>query len=149
VTLANGMLLTPALHNGVALVRYPRAVVATGWTDAAGTRHIVRIDRRRDGPSIPEGCPRLDPLPPDAEAQARRAALMASDYLYPDLVQADVTDVTRIGRGLCTPSVTERSLLVSLRIVPSAPSPRNASLTQGRLLVGMVDGRMKVWMVQH
>jgi hypothetical protein len=150
VTLADGRRLTPALHDGVALVRVPRAAVAAGWTDAAGTRHITRIDRERDGRSIPEGCPRLDPLPPDAEAQARRAALMASDYLYPDLAEAEVTGVTRVGPGLCTRSVTDRSLLVSLRIRPGEPSQRqSASLTQGRLLVGMEQGEMTVWMIQH
>ena len=61
-----------------------------------------------------------------------------------------MTGVSPVGPGLCTRDVTDRSLLVELHLTPFDASQRNsASLTQGRLLVGMVHGRMTVWMVQH
>jgi hypothetical protein len=46
--------------------------------------------------------------------------------------------------------VTDRSLQVSLHLVPRDPAARgSASLSQGRLLLGVIDGRMAVWSVQH
>jgi hypothetical protein len=150
VTLANGVLVTPGLHDGVALVRFPRTAIAAGWTDAAGTRHITTLVQHQARRPDPQGCPRLDPLPPDAVARARRAALMAADYLYAGLEAASVTGVSRLGPVVCTHAVTDRTLNVGLRLVPtSARARHSSSLTQGRLLVGMVHGRMTVWMVQH
>ncbi len=98
----------------------------------------------------PERCPALEPLPPDADAAARRAGLLAVDRIYPWIQEASVTGVSPVGPGLCTRDATDRSLLVELHLTPFDASQRNsASLTQGRLLVGMLHGRMTVWMVQH
>ena len=61
-----------------------------------------------------------------------------------------MTSVSPLGPGLCTREVSDRSLVVELHLTPFAASQRNsASLTQGRLLIGMAGGAMTVWMIQH
>ena len=117
-------------------------IIITSWTDAAGVRRIIPDhDPRAYLP--PRGCPALGPLPANAEASARRTALLAVDRIYP-VIEADVTAVTR-GGGTCHPA---RTLTVSLHLTPL--THRNSdSLSQGRVLVGMVDGHMQVFEVMH
>jgi hypothetical protein len=151
VTLSGGVVLAPEIHDNAALVVPREPVFGASWTSPSGVREIARYrDLDAKGWTPPEGCPKLDPLPADAEGQARRAALLAVDRIYPSIQQAAVTRVSPLGRGLCTPEVSDRSLVVELNLTPFDASQRSsASLTQGRLLAGMVNGRMTVWMVQH
>ncbi len=107
-----------------------------------GERRIIP-DREARAYSAPQGCPALGALPADAEASARRAALLAVDRIYP-VVEADVTAVTR-GGGTCHPAST---LTVSLHLTPY-DNRKSDSLSQGRVLVGMVDGHMQVFDVMH
>ena len=152
VTLGSGIVLSPTIHDNVALL-VPRepAVVGASFTAPSGVREIARwhdLDAKAWTP--PARCPALEPLPTGAEALARRAALLAADRIYPGIQEARVTTVTRLGPGLCTRGVSDRSLVVELHLTPFDASQRqSSSLTQGRLLVGMVHGRMTVWMVQH
>jgi hypothetical protein len=61
-----------------------------------------------------------------------------------------VTGVAPLGPGLCPAKTTDRTLVVSLRLVPRDPAQRHsASLTQGRLLIGRLGPRMIVLDVQH
>jgi len=151
VTLTDGTVISPELHDNAVLLGLPRMATSTSWTTAAGARHVYRYqdpdpNESRDA----QGCPALDPLPADADAQARTAALEAVDRLYPGVQEATVTAVEPAGPGLCTRAVTDRSLQVSLHLVPRDPAERgSASLSQGRLLLGVIDGRMAVWSVQH
>jgi hypothetical protein len=151
-TLSDGVVLSPAVHDNVALVvpREPE-VVGASWTTPAGIRAIARWrDLDAKGWTPPEGCPKLGTLPAGAGKRAARAALLAVDRIYPSIQQAAVTRVSPVGPGLCTRDVTDRSLMVELNLTPFDVSQRSsASLTQGRLLAGMVDGRMTVWMIQH
>lgn len=151
VTLSNGRVLSPGVRDNAALVVPDAPAVGASFTTPSGVREISRwrdLDTR--GWTPPEGCPTLESLPTGAEELARRAALLAADRVYPWIQEASVTGVSPVGPGLCTREVTDRSLLVELHLTPFDASQRNsASLTQGRLLVGMEHGRMTVWMVQH
>jgi hypothetical protein len=148
--LIRGSSLEPEVRDNVALAAPPESIVSASYTDAAGVRRISRWRDLHAKGWTPQGCPALDPLPADAQAQAQRAALLAVSRVYPWIQEASVAGVTPVGPGLCTPEVTDRSLAVSLRILPFDESQRkSASLTQGLLLVGMERGRMTVWRVQH
>lgn len=96
-------------------------------------------------------CPALDPLPPGARSRSRDAALRAVDRLYPDVDSATVTAVGPPPYGTpCGRRVTARTLEVDLHVLPHNPAARrSASLSQGRLFVGSVGGRMAVWSVMH
>lgn len=136
-------------HSGLSMALSPGAQLAgTSWTGASGTRYI-RYSRPVSPPPRPaDVCPkRLESLPGDAVARARRAALIAVDQRYPEATEATVTqaNVVRIDPKTgdimdrpCTGSVGERSIEVSLRFVPR-------SLPDGRLLLGMQDGFMRVY----
>jgi hypothetical protein len=148
--LTRGSVVEPEVHDNVALAGQPESIVSASYTDTSGVRRISRWRDLHANGWTPQGCPALDPLPADAEAQARRATLLAVSRVYPWIQEASVTGVSPAGPGLCTREVTDRSLAVSLRILPFDASQRkSASLTQGRLLVGMQGGRMSVWRVQH
>jgi hypothetical protein len=148
LTATDGTAIAAAPENGIVFVTLTRTVTSSGWTDAAGVRHIEQLEHV--DPRLPSGCRQLDPLPAGADAKARQVALMMAGFFYPGIERASVTRVGPVRPGFCTRAVTDRSLLVSLRLVPrSAAARRSASLTQGRLLVGMVHGRMAVWSVQH
>jgi hypothetical protein len=145
----DGDVSEPALHNGAALVQLSAQPANVAWTGPSGTRYVRRY---AGGPAAQPHmrCPPLRPLPRDASEQARRAALAAVQFIYPDVAAASVTGVSPLGPGLCSASVSSRTLVVSLRLVPRDPVERqSASLTQGRLLVGMSGPRMIVWSVQH
>jgi hypothetical protein len=145
-----GSVLEPEPRENVAYVVPPEPAAGASYTDASGVRHLARWGDLHAKGWTPEGCPALAPLPADAEAQAKRAALLAVGRVYPWIQEASVTGVSPAAPGLCTRAVTDRALEVDLRILPFDASQRaSASLTQGRLLVGMVDGRMTVWRVQH
>jgi hypothetical protein len=152
VTLSNGLIVSPEIHDNAALVVPDEPPVGASFTAPSGVRQISRwrdLDAKGRTPQD-AGCPRFDRLPADAEAQARRAALLTVDSIYPWIQEASVTGVSPVGPGLCTRAVTDRALMVELHLTPFAVSQRkSASLTQGRLLVGMLHGRMVVWMVQH
>jgi hypothetical protein len=150
VTLSSGVVASPEVRGNVALVVPPDAMpVGASYTSSSGVREIARWrDLHAQGWTPPEGCPKLEPLPTGAETLARRAALLAIDRIYPSIRKASVTGVSHVGPGLCTREVTDRSLMVELHLTPVAAT-NSASLTQGRLLVGMEHGEMTVWMVQH
>jgi hypothetical protein len=150
VTRSSGLIMVMEPRDGIAEVRLARPVAAASWTDAAGVRHVQRMLAAEPHRPRDPGCPRFDALPADADAQARRAALLVVDSVYPQAAEASVTSVAPAGPGLCTRAVTDRTLVVSLHLVlRGAAANRSASLTQGRLLVGVLHGHMTVWMVQH
>jgi hypothetical protein len=63
---------------------------------------------------------------------------------------ATVTHVTAAAPGLCAREVTDRSVLVALHLVLRDPAQRDsASLSQGQLLLGVIDGKMTAWRVRH
>ena len=82
---------------------------------------------------------------------AARAALIAVDRTYLGAASATVTRVGGPPNGTpCTAAVSQRTLQVDLELVPSDPNARkSASMTQGRLLVGMVRGHLEVYYVMH
>ena len=60
------------------------------WTDAKGTRYVLRVSPAPRATRLP-GCPAaLDPLPDDALDRGMRAALIAVDRLYPEATSARV-----------------------------------------------------------
>jgi hypothetical protein len=144
-------IVSPAVHDNVALAVPGEPAIGASFTDASGVRRIARYrELHARGWTPPAGCPRLDPLPASAGNLAERAALLAVDRLYPWIQEARVTRVSPVQPGLCPREVTDRSLLVELRILPFDASQRASdSLTQGRVLVGMEGGEMTVWRVQH
>jgi len=152
VTLSSGVIVSPKVHDNAALVVPDELPVGASFTTASGVREISRWrDLRAKGRQPGDaGCPQFEALPADADAQARRAALLSVDSIYPWIQEASVTDVSPVAPGLCTRAVTDRTLMVELHLTPFDASQRSsASLTQGRLLVGMLHGRMVVWTVQH
>ena len=123
-----------------------RAVGGLSWTDAKGTRYVLRVS-----PAPPAtrllGCPSaLDPLPDDALERGMRAALIAVDRLYPKATSARVAGAGEGAGDLapCPAPIGERSMIIGLRLTPrgagGSPTP-----PQGRLLVGLVDGRAIVY----
>ena len=93
----------------------------------------------------------LDPLPPDARAKGDRAALIAVDRCtrasdVATVVYASPREPGRRARR----AITARTIEVTLRLVPRDPKQRkSASLSQGRLLVGMQDGALRVFYLLH
>ncbi|HWK29902.1 MAG TPA: hypothetical protein VNS09_25260 [Solirubrobacter sp.] len=148
ITLADGTRLAPTVHDGAVLETAGASDFAiASWTGASGTRHISANEfARYERP--PEACPALEPLPADAQAQAERVALLDVDRFYPGVEAARVTGV-RVPDG--TPCGSgERSLEVSLALTPSDPKARSsASLSQGRLLLGVVGGELRVYQLLH
>jgi hypothetical protein len=142
VTLADGRRVAPPVRANAAIGTATSQIAITSWTGALGARHIVADEF--SATRLPSGCPRLDPLPADASRAAGRAARLAVDQIYNGVIEADVTAVTR-GGGTCDPG---RTLTVALHLTPRT-NRSSASLSQGRLLVGVVDGHLKVYDVMH
>lgn len=139
-----------SIRDNALLALAPDGIGGLSWTGASGTRYI----RRSTAPpqvTIPVACPRrLDPLPADAAARASRAALIAVDRLYPQAMRAEVTGATVAPGTPCSRAISQRSVEVELALVPRDPGQRSsASLSQGRLLVGMRDGSMRVYYLLH
>jgi len=124
-------------------------VRGASWTGPNGVRHVRWHLAEPPRAKLPARCPpALDPLPADAVERARRAALLAVDRLYPHASAATVSGATPSRATPCGPAVTRRSIELSLQLVPRGET-RSASLAQGRLLLGMLDGRMTVYYVMH
>jgi hypothetical protein len=142
LTFADGRRLPAPIHSNLASGIGDGPIEITSWTGPSGRRHIVSTVNAALF-QRPASCPRaLDPLPPDAEAAARRAALLAVDHTYAEVVEADVTAVKR-GGGPCGRAISDRTIEVGVHLTQRG----SASLSQGRLLVGMVDGDMQVYCV--
>jgi hypothetical protein len=61
-----------------------------------------------------------------------------------------VTGIERPPGTPCSAEISQRSLDVSLHLVPRNPKQRkSASLSEGRLLVGMQGGAMRVFYLLH
>jgi hypothetical protein len=148
---AGDQLPSPAPRDNTVLASLPGNPANESWTSATGVRR-VDIQALVPPARLPrvEGCPSLGPLPADAAAQARAVALRSVATLYQGVVEARVVSVARPAGTPCRASAAARSLAVGLSLVQADPAARNsASLAQGRLLLGMVNGRMAVWNVQH
>jgi hypothetical protein len=142
VRFGDGHDAAPRVIDGAALVRGTRQITAVGFTAPDGTRFVHRygsgtaidLDRR---------CARLGALPNDAIDAASRAALLAVDDVYPAVTEATIGGVKPLAGDLCP-----NTLVVELRL--TQPDSRTGdSLAQGRLLLGLIDGRMTVWRLQH
>jgi hypothetical protein len=127
------------------LDRWPSGVA---WTDPAGRTHTAVLTPEEAPWNQPRSCPALDPLPEDAEPRAREVALAAAPRLYRGMRDVSVVDVRPAAANAagCGPHTADRALEVWLRLGPAGQS---ASLSQGRVLVGAVGGRMVVWHVLH
>lgn len=128
--------------NNLSLVKVFTPLAGMSWTGGSGTRHIKDFGTKRGLGTPPTTCPKrqLEPLPPDALARARRKALIAVDLFYAQAATATVATAARAETTPCSAAVTERSIEVTLRLVPrdgGAPA-------EGRLLLGMQDGYMRV-----
>jgi hypothetical protein len=133
-------------ENGL-LARSPIGYTGVSWTSSSDRRYVNRIKPPEHSPRPPSTCPAsLDPLPPKAADRARDVALLAVDELYPGVRESTVTDVQREPGTPCGREITARTLEVSLHLVPTDPKLRkSASLSQGRLLVGMQNGALRVF----
>jgi hypothetical protein len=149
--LQNGRREAPRVVDNGLLARSPIGYTGVSWTSASGTRYVNRIKPPARGAGPPSTCPSaLAPLPPDAMKQARRVALLAVDQLYPGAASARVTEVQTEPGTPCAQALTIRMLEVTLKLVPADPRQRkSASLSQGRLLVGMQDGALRVVYLLH
>ena len=149
VTLAGGDVLSPTVHGNAALVVPREPVVGASWTTPAGIREIARYrDLDARGWTPPRALlPALEPLPPGADTTPRRAARRCSPSTA-DLPVDPGGERDRRVDGRSRPLHARRHrpvALVELHLTPFDASQRNsASLTQGRLLVGMLHGRMTV-----
>jgi len=150
-TLADGKRLAPAMQGGALLVRTTSRLAVLSWTGASGERHVLRTAFAPKTTTPPTSCPAaLDPLPRAENAQAERAALLIVDRLYPHAASAAVTGSARPLGTPCPDAVTERSMEVRLSLVPhDRAARRSARLSQGRVLVGNIDGRMTVFYLLH
>ena len=150
VTLSDGRVSAPRLHDNAVIAEFPDVANAS-WTSPDGARHIQIFQLLAPGTLPPvEGCPSLGPLPADAEAQARAVALRSVATLYQGVIEASAVSAGRPPGTPCRASAAARSIAVGLSLVQADPAARkSASLSQGRLLLGMVNGRMAVWSVQH
>ena len=123
-----------------------RPLGGLSWTDAKGTRYVLRGSAALPAVRLP-GCPAaLDPLPDDALDRGMRAALIAVDRVYPDATSARVAGAGEGAGDLapCPAQIGERSMIIGLRLTPrgagGSPTP-----PEGRLLVGLVGGRATVY----
>ncbi len=150
LTDADGRSRPLALHDNAALVATRPFAAAVGWTGASGRRHILRRKLTKPLGPTPQGCPQLQPLPANAVAVARDAALLAVDRLYPAIGEAWVTSAARAAGTPCSAAITRRTIVVNLHLLTVDPARRSsASLSQGRLLLGVVGGRMVVYALLH
>ena len=123
-----------------------RALGGLSWTDAKGTRYVLRISPAPPAVRLP-GCPAaLDPLPDDALDRGMRAALIAVDRLYPEATSARVAGAGE-GAGDLAPCPAAIGGAVDDHRAPPEPRSAGGSPTppEGRLLVGLVDGRAIVY----
>jgi hypothetical protein len=130
-------------RNNLSLVMSPSEPLSgTSWTGGSGTRYIQDLGVAREfSAPPPETCPkRLGPLPADAVARARRAALIAIDRLYPQALRGTVSEAARATGTPCSAAITDRSIEVTLHL-----ERKSANVAQGRLLLGMQDGYMRVF----
>jgi hypothetical protein len=143
----DGTRRTYAVHDNAVLAPATRGlIVGAAWTSAGDTRFVIFPGLVPEAKRPPSTCPgRLDPLPADAAALARRAALRAVDEAYPQAREARVarTRKTAADGTPCPAAVSSRSMEVWLDLVPR--DRKRANLPQGRLLAGMVGGRMTVY----
>lgn len=132
----------PRLTDNAILLRGELAVLS--FTGASGRRYIQGSLRRPLTP--PARCPaKLGALPADPDDEAVRAALRVVQFFYPEAREAEAKAARPSGTP-CGAAITRRTVEVRLTLTPAHGS---ASLAQGRLLVGMVDGRMQVYYLLH
>jgi hypothetical protein len=147
ITSLGGDQVAPPVRDNALLVAKPRLYASIGWT--RGRTRYVRQEATLYGPR-PGSCPRLDALPADWRAGAARIALRSVDQAYNGLVRATVTSIARATGTPCPGGDPARSVLVSLHLVTASRAARSsASLSEGRLLLGMVRGRMTVYQLMH
>jgi hypothetical protein len=129
-------------------VQLEAAPVTVSWIDPDGRMQQSEFPAILGEPRGASACAALDPLPPDAEARAREAALAAAPSLYPGTRDPRVEDVRAApaDAGGCGEQTRDRALVVWLRLDAGIES---ASLSQGRLLVGQVGGQMLVIQQLH
>ena len=147
ITLRDGTILDRPIRENAIFLALPSQAVSVSWTDASGVSHAQAFAGRPH-------CPRFEPLPPDALAEAKRAALAAAPHLYPATTNPRVTRAKRLARGdrgsdlydKCGERTGRRGVLVELQVTPRI---RSASLSQGALLLGRIRGRMTVWERLH
>jgi hypothetical protein len=149
--LQDGTREAPRVHDNGLLASSPIGYTGVSWTSASDTRYVNRIKPPARGAGPPSTCPAsLDPLPPDAASRARRVALLAVDELYPGIAEATVTQVQREPGTPCGRAITARTLEVGLHLVPrDLRQSKSDSLSQGRLLVGMQEGALRVFYLLH
>jgi hypothetical protein len=136
---ASGVGSVTARNNFSISTNPQESAIGASWTGASGKRYILHTARQPKPVRPPDSCPRrLDPLPDDALERANRAALIAVDRYFPKASRAVVAGAAEGPRDIvpCSPAIADRSVVVGLRLTPAA---------EGRLLLGMINGRMRVY----
>lgn len=136
--LVRGERTAAAAQDNVIVAAPPDELRALSWTDARGVRHIERSRRlrfattRRCTGSFP-----FDPLPPDAERLAARAALVDALQFDATATWATVLDTATAPRTRCGDEIDRRLVRVRLQF--------DASRRQ--VLVGWVKGRTQTFVL--
>jgi hypothetical protein len=155
VTMRGGTVVTRTVRSHAVLLPLTQMVTSMSWTGPTGVLHTQQYSDP-DPNETPDarGCPDLEPLPVNADAQAAQAALAAVPRLYPGRTAPRVLSVAPLKPGdrggiaykTCGAQTASRALKVELRLRSKV---RSASLSQGTLLVGRIKGRMTVWQQLH
>jgi hypothetical protein len=151
LTRLDGTTTRPLLRDNGVVVRDAAKIGMASWTGASGTRYTKRNEFAPQATAPPRTCPsKLDPLPADAVDRAANVAMIAAGGLYPYADEAKVAGTARPAGTPCSQAITARSIEVTLHLTPrSATARTSASLSQGRLLLGMLGGQMTVYYFLH
>jgi hypothetical protein len=142
IELRDGTIADRRVSENAVFASLPSQAVSVSWTDPAGHAHAQRL-------GAGQRCPLFDPLPADAFGAASALALSA----FPPAGHARVASVKRLERGdrggdlyaKCGATTASRAVLVDLHV----DAGRSASLSQVSLLIGRIEGRMRVWERLH
>jgi hypothetical protein len=137
--LQNGGREAPRLREGGLLASSPVGYTGVSWTTPSGIRIVNRI-KPPQPPLLPPCMGPMDPLPDDAVAQAKRAALLEVDQVFPTVQRARVVNAAQYFGKACGKTNGPRAIVVTLDLA-TVPGARH---TQGRLVVGKVEGAMRV-----
>jgi hypothetical protein len=120
------------------------------WTSASGVRHISRNEWAPKAGGFFAQCPKaLDPFSQGQLEPAMQVALLAAEDLYPGAVAVVPTHASGpLSEGPCGPAIARSSYAVDLKLTPRTHK-RSDSLSQGRVLVGSVNGHLQVYYVMH
>jgi hypothetical protein len=143
VTLRDHSLARGRVRDNTLPLWFATPVESVSWTDTSGHRRTATLT------GVPRACPQFEPLGPDGLDRARRLALRM--FADPTPRVTHLASLARGDRGgdlygKCGAPVASRAVLVDLHVTPPV---RSASLSQVSLLIGRLDGQMRVWERLH